>query len=165
MMDFSNRTEVEVMKIVRVNTPERKRSIAREVLSDLPEWFGIPEAVEEYVCGSAEKTMFAAETEDGACIGFMSLHRTSAHTAELYVLGVKSVYHGQGAGRAMFEACLREARSCGCRLMQVKTLAAGCCEEYDATRRFYERLGFLHLEVFPTLWDEGNPCLIMVMPI
>jgi len=41
----------------------------------------------------------------------------------------------------------------------------GCYEEYDQTVAFYESLGFKKLEVFPTLWDEWNPCLIMVMPI
>ena len=26
-------------------------------------------------------------------------------------------------------------------------------------------LGFRELECFPTLWDESNPCLIMIMKI
>lgn len=154
------------MKVWHVADAEERRRISRAVLADLPEWFGIPEATEEYIRMSGELTMFAAgEEERGEAVGFMSLRQTSPHTAELYVLGVKKAYHRCGAGRAMFEACREEARRCGCRLLQVKTLAAGCCEEYDATRRFYEQLGFFHLEVFPTLWDEGNPCLIMVMPI
>ncbi|MFP9213188.1 GNAT family N-acetyltransferase, partial [Enterococcus faecalis] len=28
--------------------------------------------------------------------------------------------------------------------------------------RFYESLGFSRLEVFPNLWDEQNPCLVLV---
>ena len=54
------------------------------------------------------------------------------------------------------------ARQQGYRFVQVKTVAAGHYSEYDATRTAYEHMGFVALEVFPTLWDENNPCLIMV---
>ena len=37
--------------------------------------------------------------------------------------------------------------------------------EYDATNRFYLALGFGEFEVFPTLWDEWNPCQIYVMSL
>ncbi|MDD2561466.1 MAG: hypothetical protein PHP07_07230 [Eubacteriales bacterium] len=46
--------------------------------------------------------------------------------------------------------------------MQVKTVEAGHYPEYDRTIAFYEGMGFLRLEVFPTLWDERNPCLVLV---
>ena len=36
---------------------------------------------------------------------------------------------------------------------------------FDRTRLFYEAMGFRALEVFPTLWDEWNPCLVMVMKL
>lgn len=29
--------------------------------------------------------------------------------------------------------------------------------------KFYKSLGFKEFEVFPTLWDEWNPCQIYVM--
>ena len=41
----------------------------------------------------------------------------------------------------------------------------GRYKEYDDTNRFYQSLGFKELEVFPTLWDERNPCQIYVMAI
>jgi hypothetical protein len=31
-----------------------------------------------------------------------------------------------------------------------------------ATRLFYEAIGFLPIEVFPTLWDPWNPRLLML---
>ena len=49
--------------------------------------------------------------------------------------------------------------------MQVKTVQMGRYKEYDDTNRFYRSLGFKELEVFPTLWDEWNPCQIYVMSI
>ncbi|MDD3109908.1 MAG: hypothetical protein PHH32_04610 [Eubacteriales bacterium] len=46
--------------------------------------------------------------------------------------------------------------------MQVKTGEASHYPEYDRTIAFYQRMGFLRLEMFPTLWDERNPCLVLV---
>jgi hypothetical protein len=33
---------------------------------------------------------------------------------------------------------------------------------YDLTNAFYVSCDFYVLEVFPTLWDEWNPCQVMV---
>ena len=41
-------------------------------------------------------------------------------------------------------------------------MAPGHYPEYGATVAFYRGVGFLPLEVFPALWDENNPCLILV---
>ncbi len=49
--------------------------------------------------------------------------------------------------------------------MQVKTVQMGRYKEYDDTNRFYLSLGFQEFEVFPTLWDEWNPCQIYVMAL
>ena len=49
--------------------------------------------------------------------------------------------------------------------MQVKTVQMGKYEEYDRTNRFYLALGFREFEVFPTLWDEGNPCQVYIMSL
>ena len=57
------------------------------------------------------------------------------------------------------------AKAAGYRLLQVKTVDEGHYEEYDRTIAFYEGVGFLRLEVFPTLWDEWNPCLVLVKPL
>lgn len=35
-------------------------------------------------------------------------------------------------------------------------------QNYERTRRFYLAAGFTPLEEFPDLWDERNPCLLMV---
>jgi len=149
------------MKVLLIEDPQRKRQIASEILGDLPEWFGIPEAVEAYVREGAELPFFACE-HDGEAVGFMTLRETSPYTAELHVCGVKKRFHRSGAGSALFRSFAAYAADHGYEYAQVKTVAAGCYPEYDATRLFYERMGFRALEVFPTLWDESNPCLIMV---
>lgn len=149
------------MYTVKILDPERKRAIAREVLEDLPEWFGIPESTEEYICESGNMPFFACMEKDEV-LGFMALKETSPFTCEIYVTGVKKRFHRQGAGSAMFADFCEYARQQGYRFVQVKTVAAGRYPEYDATRKAYEHMGFVALEVFPTLWDECNPCLIMV---
>ena len=47
----------------------------------------------------------------------------------------------------------------------MKTVQMGRYEEYDATNRFYQSLGFKEFEVFPALWGEQNPCQIYVMGV
>lgn len=152
------------MNIYKVTAAEEKKTIARQVLEALPEWFGIPEAREEYIADSAEQTFFAAE-EAGRVIGFLCLKETGRDTMELAVMGVCREYHRRGCGRALFAAAKREAAAAGYSFLQVKTVQMGRYKEYDDTNRFYQSLGFKELEVFPTLWDEWNPCQVYVMAI
>ena len=149
------------MIVKMIENAGEKRVIARAVLKELPEWFGIPETTEEYIRESGEMPFFAA-VEGTEIIGFMAMKETSPYTCEIYVTGVKKRFHRSGAGSAMYAAFEAHARHEGYRFAQVKTVDAGHYAEYDATRMFYEQLGFVALEVFPTLWDEHNPCLVMV---
>lgn len=156
--------KVSTAAIRRVDSPEEKRRISREILESLPEWFGIPEAREEYIAESAGQTFFAAEKDENA-VGFLCLKQTGPKTVELAVMGVRREAHRQGIGTALAEAAREEARRQGNTLIQVKTVAMGHYVEYDATNRFYQSLGFQELEIFPTLWGEKNPCQIYVMPL
>jgi len=36
---------------------------------------------------------------------------------------------------------------------------------YQKTRLFYESMGFKPLGVFPLLWDECNPCLLLAKSV
>ena len=36
---------------------------------------------------------------------------------------------------------------------------------YARTRLFYEAIGFLPIEEFPTLWGPENPCLLMLLSL
>lgn len=145
-----------------IAAPAEKTALAREILEALPEWFGIPEAREEYIENSARE-LFVAAYEGETPVGFLTLKRTGEATAELAVMGVKKEYHRQGVGRALFEAAKARAKELGYAFLQVKTVQMGRYPEYDATNRFYLALGFREFEVFPTLWDEWNPCQIYIM--
>ncbi len=51
----------------------------------------------------------------------------------------------------------------GVKYLQVKTLGPSRLDPgYEVTRAFYLALGFEPLEEFKQIWDENNPCLVMV---
>lgn len=146
-----------------IDTAE-KRIIARRILEALPEWFGIPEARENYIRESADEIMVASFDND-APNGFLCLKETGRETVELAVMGVLKEYHRKGIGTKLFEAAKQIAVERGYSFMQVKTVQMGRYAEYDRTNRFYLALGFKEFEVIPTLWDECNPCQIYVMSL
>lgn len=146
-----------------VELTEGRGELARAVLSDLPEWFGRPDALLEYVRAADRQTMLALRLDDGRPIGFLSLRAHSPVSAEAYVLGVMRRWHRRGHGRRLFDAAARLLAARGVRNLTVKTLAADHPDpHYAATRAFYEALGFEPLEVFPDLWGAGTPCLLML---
>lgn len=157
-------TEMFDMKIIEITDDLQKQTIARHVLEALPEWFGIPEAREEYIQDSVGKNFFCAYDEDQP-VGFLYLKQTGKDTVELAVMGVLKEYHRKGCGRALFESAKEAALRKGYSFIQVKTVQMGKYEVYDRTNRFYIALGFKELEVFPTYWEKNNPCQIYVMAL
>ena len=152
------------MDIREVTDANEKQRITRRILEALPDWFGIPEAREEYIAGSADKRYFAAFDGDRP-LGFICLRETGKDTAELYVLGVLKQFHRQGIGRELFKKTAEAAAREGYSFLQVKTVRMGKYDDYDRPNRVYLALGFKEFEVFPTLWDEQNPCQVYVMAL
>lgn len=154
--------------IMEIHEKEEKQAIARAVLETLPEWFGIPEAREEYILQASAQVTFGAFPQAGACekpVGFLCLKETGKDTLELSVMGVLKECHRKGIGTKLFTAAQNYAVSRGYSFLQVKTVQMGRYPEYDATNAFYLHLGFREFEVFPTLWDERNPCQVYVMSL
>lgn len=147
-----------------ITDKNEKRAIAKKILELLPEWFGIEESREEYIQESMEQDFIAA-VKDNSPVGFLCLKETGKDTVELAVMGVMKEYHRQGIGRELFAAAKELAIKQGYSFMQVKTVQMGRYDRYDDTNRFYRSLGFKEFEVFPTLWDEHNPCQIYVMSL
>ncbi len=152
------------LRIQIMDDRREKQRIARAILEALPEWFGIPEARENYIRESADEIMLVS-SEGGDPEGFLCLKETGKATLELAVMGVLKERHRQGVGTALVRAAKRIARERGYSFLQVKTVQMGRYPEYDATNRFYMSLGFQEFEVFPTLWDEWNPCQVYVMSV
>jgi GNAT superfamily N-acetyltransferase len=141
---------------------EQKSETCRTILASLPEWFGIPEAIDAYAKAVADLPMIVAKDQAGLVVGFIVLKPQTSSAVEAYVLGIRREWHRKGCGHLLFEVAERMARKLGARFLTVKTLAATKSDpHYQATRLFYEAIGFEPIEVFPTLWSPENPCLLM----
>ena len=136
--------------------PERVEAISRA----LPAWFGIEEAIREYVEAARTLPTYAAML-GGQIVGVCLVRRHNLDAAEITLLAVERP-HRRGAGRALMEAAELDLAADGLSYVQVKTLGPSReSPEYAATRRFYTALGYLPLEEIHGLWPD-TPCLIMV---
>lgn len=150
--------------IIQVENNKEKEMISRTILEALPDWFGIPEAREEYIVNSVNQQLFAAVKEEKT-IGFLCLKQTGKDTVEVSVMGVLKEFHRHGIGRKLFRKAREKAIKDGFSFIQVKTVQMGQYDNYDNTNKFYISLGFKEFEIFPTLWDEWNPCQVYVMAL
>ena len=150
--------------VTEIKDAREKIRIARLILEALPDWFEVEESREKFIRESAGQPFLAALDGD-APVGFLCLKETGRATAELAVMGVLQPYHRRGIGRMLAERAKELARQAGYAFLQVKTVRMGMYPDYDDTNRFYLSLGFQEFEVFPTLWDEANPCQVYVMAL
>lgn len=76
------------MIIKKIELPNEKQKISTSILSNLPEWFGIPESNQEYITESMKMPFWTAY--DGQIpVGFIALKENNQYTAEIYVMGFK----------------------------------------------------------------------------
>jgi GNAT superfamily N-acetyltransferase len=140
---------------------ESRGKICREILNELPDWFGIPESIEEYAAFAEQADMLGA-VSDGFVSGFVTLRNTSSAASEVYIMAIRPSHHRMGLGTALVNAASEAARASGHRYLTVKTVGPSRPNAaYEATRRFYLAVGFEPIEEFDSLWDE-NPCLLML---
>ena len=139
---------------------ENKSEVCNSILRSLPQWFGIEEAIVDYVHDVQCMPTFVARRGD-EIIGFLSIKIHNEFSAEIHVMGVLETYHRHGVGRQLVQYAEEFLRRKSYKFFSVKTLSSTReCEEYERTRKFYLSVGFYPLEEFKTL--EGNPCLMLV---
>ena len=149
---------------VRIDSPHIgvDHDVCEAILRALPTWFGIEEAIVEYVQFVKQNPTVMTFIDDKP-MGFLSIKHHSPYTSEIYVMGILPEYHRLGIGRSMVLATETALRDSGVEFLQVKTLASSHPDPgYALTRRFYKALKFRELEEFPTLWGESNPCLMLI---
>ena len=100
------------MQTKRIECDNTREVIARTILESLPDWFGIPEATEEYIADSKGRPFVCAYADD-VPVGFLYLKETGRHTVELAVMGVLKEFHRQGVGRKLFAEAKNEAKRLG----------------------------------------------------
>ena len=150
------------MAVVLEGPLEGQSAHAERILRELPEWFGIESALTQYVEDVARMPTFLARV-DGEVVGFLTVHRHFEASAEVHVVGLLPEHHRRGIGSSLQTRAEQWLHGEGVEFLQVKTISASSPDpHYARTREFYASMGFLPLEEFPTLWDEHNPCLLLV---
>ncbi len=154
-----------VVEIRLMDIASQKSEICNRILRSLPKWFGIEKAIRDYVSAVRELDMFVALTNQDV-VGFLAIKRHNPYTSEIYVMGVLEGYHRMGIGRKLVEETVEFLSRDGVKYLTVKTLSPSDPDPaYAKTREFYQAIGFLPLEEFKTLWNEENPCLMLIKTI
>lgn len=139
-------------------------ALCEPILRELKAWFGQESAIQEYLSNIPLLETFVEFDDQGLPAGFLTLRHHFPVAAEIYVMAVRC--RRKGVGRRLLQRAEEHLKAGSTRLLQVKTLAAEVdYPPYEETRAFYRACGFLPLEVQRWLWDENNPCLLMVKPL
>jgi GNAT superfamily N-acetyltransferase len=149
---------------IRIETVGAWPDAVAALLRDLPEWFGIEEAVRGYI--EAARTLPGAAAIAGDdIVGVCLVRRHTDVAAEIELLAVRRDLHRQAIGRRLLQCIEADLLADGVRLLEVKTFGpSGDSAEYERTRAFYRACGFLPLEERTDIWGPENPCLISVKP-
>lgn len=150
--------------IKHITDKKQIEEIVTDILNDLHDWFEDQVANKNYI-ETSKNGIFFADYENNKPRGFITLVPTSKYTLELHIMGVKLAYQRLGIGKKLFEIAKNYAKTQGYEFIQVKTVKEGVYPEYDATNKFYQKLGFKEVEVLDGLWDENNPCQLYIIYI
>ena len=115
------------------------------------------ELIDTALAGSADYEVLVAESEDPrlrvagyVCFGATSM---TEGTFDLYWIAVRPSLKGKGVGRALAAAMEDELAKRGGRLVRVETESGA---SYDATRAFYDALGYERAAVFADFYRDGT---------
>ena len=100
-----------------------------------------------------------------AVTGFAVVARKSAGGAEILWIAVEAGRRGHGHGTMLLGHVLDHLAADGVSVVEAKTLdASSGYQPYEATRAFWERNGFVHVDTIDPLpdWQPGNPAAIYV---
>lgn len=133
------------------------------IASSLPEYFnanGMSRLKHDLLDNS-----FYVALCSGNVVGFAVLNTKNSQIVEVSWMAVSKDRQGIGIGSSMLSRITRNCKHRDAKLLEVKTLSKNIKYlPYEATRKFYEKNGFIALEVgirYPG-WDEGNLCDIYV---
>ena len=142
-----------------------KAKTCERIIRALPDWFGIEDAIQNYASEINSLPTFLA-SENRRTLGFITLKQHTPYAVEVYVMGVRAKFHRKGIGRMLMEQAEAYSKELGVEYMHVKTLGPSHPDEnYAKTRAFYIAIGFRPMEEFTRIWNDENPCLILVKRI
>jgi GNAT superfamily N-acetyltransferase len=106
-----------------------------------------------------------AGSGSGSLAGIAVAERKSPQGAEILWLAVAAAKRGQGHGTRLLAHVLDHLAAGGISVVEAKTLdRSSGYAPYEATRAFWERNGFVHVDTIDPLpdWPPGNPAAIYV---
>lgn len=111
------------------------------------------ELIDSSLAGERDYDVLVAE-EDDAVGGYICYGATAMTdgTFDLYWIAVKPSLKGRGVGRRLVAEMERDLSSRGARLVRVETEGS---DAYDATRAFYDRIGYERAAVFADFYRPG----------
>src|SRR4051794_3955892 len=152
--------------VISVHEAEASPQVVSTILRGLEPWFGIEEYTRQYIAAANRLPNYLALDDlTGEPVGVILVEQHFPHSAEIHLMAVKAERHRQGIGHLLLSTVERDLWQSGTRLLTVKTLGPSRADmNYEATRRFYEVMGFLPVQEFLDLWPE-DPCLLMIKPL
>jgi NTP pyrophosphatase (non-canonical NTP hydrolase) len=131
----------EIIEIEVVNA-DQAEALCRTITNDLPEYFGIPSANEQYFkCIHSCKNL--AGKINNHYIGLLSLNFPYANNSNIYWMGVLRQYQAKGVGHKLIEEACQLAKMLNATTMTVETVAPRESDEnYLKTYQFYQSTGF-----------------------
>jgi len=116
--------------------------LCRVISENLPEYFGIPSANEQYFQGVHSCHNLAAKI-DNHYVGMLTLNYPYPNNSNIYWMAVLREYQTQGIGRRLVTEACRLARKLNATTMTVETLSPNESDNnYLKTYQFYQSNGF-----------------------
>jgi ribosomal protein S18 acetylase RimI-like enzyme len=147
------------MKVRKSTENDNKRCI--EIAGQLTDWFDNKEITE------IKKNIPVLPTyvyeDNGKILGFVCVKEKFGTTLEIDSIGVDVNNHRGGIGTQLIEYI--EKKVANGKVIMVKTLdSSSDYEPYFRTRAFYEKNGFVKIEVVDPYpgWSEDCPCAIYI---
>jgi len=141
------------------------------IIRGLPDYFtdDVPEKAtrdaarhEAWVLSDSDS---GSDSGSGTLAGIAVAERKSPQGAEILWLAVAAAKRGQGHGTRLLAHVLDHLAAGGISVVEAKTLdRSSGYAPYEATRAFWERNGFVHVDTIDPLpdWPPGNPAAIYV---
>ncbi|MEX2227032.1 MAG: GNAT family N-acetyltransferase [Dehalococcoidia bacterium] len=155
--------------VIRALEP-RDAEACDAVLASLPYFFGDPDGVRMAHEAVRHQRGFVAEA-DGAVRGFITLEQHQPGSSEITWLAVQAEHRRGGIGRMLVETAVELLRGEGQSMLFVLTLGPSVPEppsvadNYEGTREFYRRTGFVGLREFGLRdWNDAY-ALVLGRPL
>jgi len=144
--------------------PDKKSALCRSIITELPEWFGMPESNQKYIAEAAELPAIAVtigNDEWPALLLYQEKYDEWLKRAVIDIrwMGVLPRWHRHGLGRLMVGRLFDIAGQMGIGCVTVETLDPLMKDkDYLKTYDFYRKMGF---EIYARNPDRQNPLVFM----